>query len=61
MALITQIMALLETLTKADIEALSPVDRERLAQRLRHLAQLAERPDPPKGVLRHLKDRNGDC
>jgi hypothetical protein len=59
MALITQIMALLESLTKADIEALSPVDRERLAQRLRHLAQLAERPDPPKGPLADMGPREG--
>jgi hypothetical protein len=59
MALITQIMALLETLTKADIEALSPVDRERLAQRLRRLAQLAERDPPPPGPLADIGPREG--
>ena len=51
--LIDEILRLLEQLTAADLEALPPAERERLAQRLRYLAEQAG--DKPKsGVLGDL-------
>lgn len=45
--------ALLAGITKAEIEALPPAHRERLAQALRRVADLADPPPPPpkEGVL----------
>jgi hypothetical protein len=60
MALATRVLALLEQLTREDIEALSPAERQRLAQLLRHLAGFAD-PPPAPGVLRDLGREPRDC
>jgi hypothetical protein len=54
-ALTDRIVALLVTLSPADIAAQSPAERRRLADQCRHVAGLAERADAPKaGVLSDL-------
>jgi hypothetical protein len=56
--LIHEVIRHLEQLKREDIEALPPVERRRLADLLRHLAELAAKGEPPKGVLGDLA--NGD-
>jgi hypothetical protein len=49
---------LLNTMTPADVEAMSPIERRRFAELCRHWARLAERPrtDPrDSDVLAELK------
>jgi hypothetical protein len=57
---IERIDALLAGITKADIEAMEPAVRRRLAKALRRLADLADPPakpeEPKAGVLADLKD-----
>jgi hypothetical protein len=56
MPLATKVFALLTSLSPADIEALAPAERRRLADQLRHVADLAERDKsaPRAGVLARL-------
>jgi hypothetical protein len=53
MRLVQEVMRLLGQLTREDIEAMPPAERERLAQLLRHVAGFAADPPAP-GVLRSL-------
>jgi hypothetical protein len=59
MSLIGKAQALLSQVRLEDLEALSPVERRRLADSLRHLAELADacgrRVKPEVGVLQALK------
>jgi hypothetical protein len=58
----TKVFALLTSLSPADIEALPPFERRRLADMCRHVAQLAEREkeEPPKaGFIAELADGRG--
>jgi hypothetical protein len=57
-ALTDKIVALLVALTPADIEALPPAERRRLADQCRHVAGLAERQNtvPKAGLLRQWAD-----
>jgi hypothetical protein len=58
--IIDKLNAMLAGMTRADIEALPPAQRERLAQLLRHLANIADPPArrtveiPKGGVLGDL-------
>jgi hypothetical protein len=58
--IIAKIDALLAGITRADIQALAPVHRFRLACALRRIADIADpRPEPPRptsGVLADLAD-----
>jgi hypothetical protein len=54
MALIREIVKGLEALTAADLDQLAPAERRRLADLLRHLAGIADKGEPPKGVLGDL-------
>jgi hypothetical protein len=55
MSLATKVLALLTSLSPADIEALPPFERRRLADLCSHVAELAERNDKPRaGVLARL-------
>jgi hypothetical protein len=55
MSVIGKTLALLDALTPADVQALSPFERRRFADLCKHLADLAERPDPPKaGFIEQL-------
>lgn len=59
MSLTGKICDLLAYLTREDIEALTPAERQRLAHHCKHVASLAERPTdtlPRYGVLAALKD-----
>ena len=58
MSLASKVMALLASLSPADIAELSPFERRRLADLCRHVAELAERDDdaPKAGVLALLKN-----
>lgn len=60
MALAQQILKLLEQTTREEIEALPPIERQRLAQLLSHWARLAADPPAP-GVLRDLTREPRDC
>ena len=60
MALIHEIQRQLESLKPSDLDQLAPVERRRLADLLRHWAKVAERDEPKGGVLRDLKDGNGE-
>jgi hypothetical protein len=52
MSLATKVHALLTSLSPADIQALSPFERRRLADLCRHVAEMAEHSSLPKaGVL----------
>jgi hypothetical protein len=54
MPLAAKVLALLTSLSPADVQALPPFERRRLADLCRYVAQLAERQDPPQpsaGVL----------
>ena len=51
--LIAELLRLLSQLTVADLQVLPPAERERLAQRLRYLADAA-RDQPKSGVLGDL-------
>ncbi len=58
MSLAAKVHALLVSLSPADIAALAPVERRRLADLCRHVAAMADRAGEPKvGVLADL--RNG--
>jgi hypothetical protein len=57
MPAIEQTIALLEGITRDEVEVLPPARRRLLADRCRHLAQLAEpHLEPKAGVLAALKD-----
>jgi hypothetical protein len=59
MPVIDKIVALFDAIDVVEIEAMPPAQRQRFAQRCRHLAALAERgqkPEPKSGVLGKLKD-----
>jgi hypothetical protein len=61
MAVTAQIEALLRSLTQADLDAMRPADRERLAAGLAHWAKVAaETPRlvPKVGILGDLKQGN---
>lgn len=60
MPVATKAAALLSALRRADIEALSPAQRERLAQICRYVADMAApaTPEPKSGVLADVR-RNG--
>lgn len=62
MGIVSHIFVLLAALRREDIEQLAPAERQRFADTLRHWATLAERGDPPAGVLGDLGrgDRDGD-
>ena len=52
MSVIQKTIALLDALNPTDVQALSPFERRRFADLLKHLADLADRPAPPRaGVL----------
>ena len=51
MSVINKTVALLDALTPADVQALTPFERRRFADLCRHLAELAEQPDIPKAGL----------
>jgi hypothetical protein len=60
MSLANKIAALLTGLTRGQIEAMAPVDRQQLADQCRRITALAD-PSPPgatvkAGVLSRLKD-----
>jgi hypothetical protein len=60
MSIAAKLAAILEAVGAADIEALRPADRRRLADRCRQVADLADRsPAPAAGVLADLKDGRG--
>jgi hypothetical protein len=55
--LIEKIDALIAGLSKNDLERMPPLHRQRLAQALRRVADLADPPaPPPSGVLSELED-----
>jgi hypothetical protein len=56
MSLAAKVLALLTSLSPADVEALPPFERRRLADLCRHVADLAERDVPKAGVLARLHD-----
>ena len=59
MSVIEKTVALLTLLKPADVQALPPFERRRFSDLLKHLADVADRPAPPKaGVLCDL--RRGD-
>lgn len=60
--LLDEIMRGLEQITVADLEAMAPAERQRPAQQLKHWASIADRGEPPKGVLGSLGngDHDGD-
>jgi hypothetical protein len=56
---IEKIDALMAGVTRADIQRMPPAHRQRLAQVLRHIADLADPPkthNPDSGVLGELRD-----
>jgi hypothetical protein len=56
---IEKIDALMAGVTRADIQRMPPTHRQRLAQVLRHVADLADPPkvhSPKAGVLAQLRD-----
>jgi hypothetical protein len=56
---IEKIDALMAGITRADIQRMPPAHRQRLAQVLRHIADLADPPkvhSPKAGVLAELRD-----
>jgi hypothetical protein len=59
-AALSKIDALLAGVTRAEIQAMPPAYRQRLAQVLRHIADLADPPErrerPKTGVLADLHD-----
>jgi hypothetical protein len=59
LAVIDRIVAGFAALTTADVEALPPAERRRLADTCRYWAQVAEpkAPAPRSGVLAALRDR----
>jgi hypothetical protein len=62
MSLAAKVFALLTSLSPADIQALPPIQRQRLADLCRHCAALAERAEPerPKaGFVAELADGRG--
>lgn len=54
-AITDKIVALLVSLSDADLEALPPAERRRLADQCRHVAKRAERKAPETGVLADLR------
>ena len=65
-AVLDKIDALVAGVARAEIEAMPPARRQRLAQALRHVADLADppKPDAPKeGTLARLQsgERAEDC
>jgi hypothetical protein len=61
--IVEKIDALLNGVTRKDIEHLRPAQRQRLAAVLRHIANLADPPQKPEepktGVLFDLRDGRG--
>ena len=57
MLIVEKIDALLNGVTRKDVEHLNPAQRRRLAAVLRHIAEMADpKPEPPKsGVLADLR------
>jgi hypothetical protein len=57
-AIADKIVALIGHLSPADIEALPPAERRRLADQCRHVAKLAEegKPQPKAGILGELRN-----
>jgi hypothetical protein len=53
--LTAKIVALVDSLTDADIESLRPAERRRLAASCRHVAAVAERAEQKGGVLADLR------
>jgi hypothetical protein len=62
MSLATKVLALLTSMSPADVEALPPFERCRLADLCRHCAELAEREQkevPKAGFVAELADGRG--
>jgi hypothetical protein len=64
MSLANKIAALLTGLTRNQVEAMSPVERQQLADQCRRITALADQPprngEPKEGLLSNLKDTPRD-
>lgn len=63
MSLANRVTALLTGLTRNQVEAMPPVERQQLADQCRRIAALAEPPrngEPKAGVLAQLQDGRGE-
>lgn len=62
MSLANRVTALLTGLTRGQVEAMSPIERQQLADQCRRITALADPPrnGEPKGLLSNLKDTPRD-
>jgi hypothetical protein len=62
MSLANKIAALLTSLTRNQVEAMTPIERQQLADQCRRIAAIAEPPrnGEPKGLLANLKNAPRD-